>query len=152
MYAYSFHTAVWWSDENFELQACSPPVLSDGGGDIVVFSARSELEAQGKGSEELELLWELERPVRGVRPVAFPALEALRGVVARAVAIVVDHVEDIALRSLLRHCVFIVRTVDIQVVVYAHVDVVVTTKELCVGPVPEDGVAVGHHFGTGLLA
>lgn len=87
-----------------------------------------------------------------MRPVALPALEALGGVVARAVAVVVDHVEDIALGALLGHRVFIVGTVDIQVVVYAHVDVVVSTVELGVGPVPEDGVAVGHHFGTGLLA
>lgn len=77
----------------------------------------------------MELLRELERPVWRVRSVALPALEALRGVVARAVAIVVDHVEDIALRSVLRHGVFIVRTVDIQVVIYAHIDVVVTTME-----------------------
>lgn len=87
-----------------------------------------------------------------MRPVALPALEALGGVVTRAVAIVVDHVEDIALCLRFRHCVFIVRTVDIQVVIYAHVDMVVTTMKLCVGPVPEDGVAVGHHFGTGFLA
>ncbi len=97
--------------------------------DVVVFSARSELEAQREGSEQLELLRELERSVRGVRPVALPAFEALGGVVARAVAVVVNHVEDIALRPLLRHRVFIVRTVDIQVVVYAHVDVVVPTME-----------------------
>lgn len=64
-----------------------------------------------------------------MRPVALPAFETLRGVVARAVAIVVNHVEDIAFRPLLRHCVFVVRTVDIQVVVYAHVDVVVPTME-----------------------
>ena len=64
-----------------------------------------------------------------MRPVALPAFEALGGVVARAVAIVVDHVEDIALRPLLRHRVFVVRTVDIQVVVYADVDVVVSTVE-----------------------
>lgn len=64
-----------------------------------------------------------------MRPVALPAFEALGGVVARAVAVVVNHVEDIALRPLLRHRVFIVRTVDIQVVVYAHVDVVVPTME-----------------------
>ena len=97
--------------------------------DVVVLSARSELKAQGERSEELELLRELERSVGGVRPVALPALEALGGVVARAVAIVVDHVEDVALCPLLRHCVFVVRTVDIQVVVYAHVDVVVPTME-----------------------
>lgn len=64
-----------------------------------------------------------------MRPVALPALEALGGVVARAVAIVVDHVEDVALGALLRYRVFIVRTVDVQVVVDAHVDVVVPAME-----------------------
>ncbi len=64
-----------------------------------------------------------------MRSVALPAFEALGGVVARAVAIIVNHVEDIALRPLLRHCVFVVRTVDIQVVIYAHVNVVVPTME-----------------------
>lgn len=97
--------------------------------DIVVLSARSELKAQGEGSEELELLRELERSVRRVRPIALPAFEAFGGVVARAVAIVVDHVEDVALGPLERHWLFVVRTVDIQVVVYAHVDVVVPTME-----------------------
>lgn len=64
-----------------------------------------------------------------MRPVALPAFEALGGVVACAVAIIVDHVEDVALRPLLRNSVFIVGTVDIQVVIYAHVDVVVPTME-----------------------
>lgn len=97
--------------------------------DVVVLSARSELEAQGEGGEELELLRELERSVGRVRPVALPAFEALGGVVARAVAIVVDHVEDVALGPLQGHRVLVVRAVDIQVVVYAHVDVVVPTME-----------------------
>lgn len=64
-----------------------------------------------------------------MRPVAFPAFEALGSVVACAVAVIVDHVEDVAFCPLLRHCVFIVRTVDIQVVIYAHIDVVVPTVE-----------------------
>lgn len=64
-----------------------------------------------------------------MRPVALPTLEALGGVVARAVAVVVDHVEDVALSALLWHRVFIVRAVDVQVVVYAHVDVVVPAME-----------------------
>lgn len=64
-----------------------------------------------------------------MRPVALPTFEALGGVVARAVAIIVDHVEDVSFCPLLRHRVFIVRTVDIQVVVYAHVDVVVPSME-----------------------
>lgn len=97
--------------------------------DVVVFSAWPEFEAQGEGSEELELLRKLERSVGRVRPVALPTLEALGGVVARAVAIVVDHVEDVALGALLRHRVLIVRTVDVQVVVYADVNVVVPAME-----------------------
>lgn len=64
-----------------------------------------------------------------MRPVALPALKALGSVVTRAITIVVDHVEDVALRPLLRHRVFIMRTVDIQVVIYAHVDVVVPTMK-----------------------
>lgn len=96
---------------------------------VVVLSARSELEAQGEGGEELELLRELERSVGRVRPVALPAFEALGGVVTRAVAIIVDHVEDVALSPLHWHRVLIVRAVDIQVVVNAHVDVVVPTME-----------------------
>lgn len=87
-----------------------------------------------------------------MRPVAFPAFKAFGGVVTRAIAIIVDHVEDVALCPFLRHCVFIVRTVDVKVVVYAHIDVVIPTMELGVGSVPEDSVAVGHHFGAWLLA
>lgn len=97
--------------------------------DVVVFSARSELKAQGEGSEELELLWKLERSIGWVWPVALPTFEALGSVVTRAVAIIVNHVENIALRPLLRHWVLVVRTVDIQIVVYAHVNVVVPTMK-----------------------
>lgn len=64
-----------------------------------------------------------------MRPVALPTFEALGGVVARAVAIIVDHVEDVSFCPLLRHRVFIVGTIDVQVVVYAHVDVVVPSME-----------------------
>ena len=64
-----------------------------------------------------------------MRPVALPALEALGGVVARAVAVVVDHVQDVALRPLHRHRVLVVGTVHVQVVVDADVDVVVTAVE-----------------------
>lgn len=62
-------------------------------------------------------------------PVAFPALEALGGVIACAVAIVVDHVEHVALCPLLGNCVFVVWTVHVQVVIYAHVDMVVSAME-----------------------
>ena len=97
--------------------------------DVVVFSAGAELEAQGEGGEELELLGELERPVGGEWPVALPAFEALGGVVAGAVAVVVDHVEDVALGSVVRHRPHVVRAVHVQVVVDAHVDVVVPAVE-----------------------
>ncbi len=95
--------------------------------DVVILSARPELEAQRERREELELLGELERAVGRVRPVALPALEAFGRVVTRAVAVVVDHVEHIALGSLLRDRVLIMRTVHIQVVVYTDVDVIVST-------------------------
>ncbi len=95
--------------------------------DVVILSARPELEAQRERCEELELLGELERAVGRVRPVALPALEAFGRVVTRAVAVVVDHVEHIALGSLLRDRVLIVRTVHIQVVIYTDVDVIVST-------------------------
>lgn len=97
--------------------------------DVVVLSAWSEFKAQGERSEELKLLRKLQRSVWGVGSVALPALKALGGVVTCAVAIVVDHVEDVALCPLFRHRVFIMRAVDIQVVVYAHVNMVVTTME-----------------------
>lgn len=100
----------------------------------------------------MELLRELEGSVGGVRPVALPALEALRCVVARAVTVVVHHVEHVPLRPLLWHRLLVVRAVHVQVVVYAHVDVVVPAMEPGVSPVPEDRVPVGYHFGAGLLA
>lgn len=97
--------------------------------DVVVLSARSELKAKREGGEELELLGELEWSVGGVRPVTLPAFKALGRVVTRTVAVVVDHVEDVALRPLLGHRVFIVGTEHVQVVVYTHVNVVVSTVE-----------------------
>lgn len=62
-----------------------------------------------------------------MRPVALPTLEAFGCVITGAVAIVVHHVEDIALCPLLRHGVLIVWAVDVKVVVNADVDVVVST-------------------------
>lgn len=94
---------------------------------IVVFSAWSELKAQREWCEELKLLRELERPGGRVRAIALPAFEACRCVVTGAVAIVVDHVQHVALCPLLRHRVHVVGTVDIQVVIDAHVKVVVTS-------------------------
>lgn len=77
----------------------------------------------------MELLGELEGPVGGVWPVTLPALEALGRVVAGAVAVVVDHVEDVALGPFLRDRVLVVRAVDVQVVVDADIDVVVSAVE-----------------------
>lgn len=94
---------------------------------IVVFSAWSELEAQWKWGEELKLLRELERPVGRVGPIALPAFEPRRRVVTGAVAVVVDHVQHVALGPFLWHGVHVVGTVDVQVVVDAHVKVVVTS-------------------------
>lgn len=93
--------------------------------DIIVFSARTKLKAQGKGGEELELLWELEWPVRRQRPVALPAFEAFGSVVTWAVAIIVDHVENVAFRPLVWDGTGVVRTVNIKVVVDADVNMVV---------------------------
>lgn len=61
--------------------------------------------------------------------VTLPTFEALGGVVAGAVTVVVDHVEHVALRPLLRHRVLVVRAEHVQVVVDAHVDVVIATVE-----------------------
>lgn len=93
--------------------------------DIIVFSARTKLKAQGKGGEELELLWELEWPIRRQRPVALPAFEAFGSVVTWAVAIIVDHVENVAFRPLVWDCTGVVRTVNIKVVVDADVNMVI---------------------------
>lgn len=62
-------------------------------------------------------------------PVTLPAFEALGRVVTGAVAVVVDHVEDVVLCPLLWDRVQVVGTEDVQVVVYTHVDVVVTPVE-----------------------
>lgn len=95
--------------------------------DVVILSAGAELKAQGERREELELFGELERSVGRERPVALPSLEAFGGVIAGAVAVVVHHVEDVALGALVRHRGAVVRAEHVQVVVYAHVDVVVAT-------------------------
>lgn len=97
--------------------------------DVVVFMAWAELEAQGEGREQLELLRELQRPVRTHRPVAFPALEAFHVVVAGGVAVVVDHEKDVAFHALLRKGVLVVRTVDVQVVVDGHLHRVFSVHE-----------------------
>lgn len=64
-----------------------------------------------------------------MRSVALPALKAFGRVVTGAVAIVVDHVEDVALRPLLGDCVHVVGTVYVQIIVNADVDVVVSSVE-----------------------
>lgn len=102
----------------------SPSPLTD----VVVLVAGSELEAQREGGEELELLGELEGPIGGVGAVALPALEATLPVVAGRVALVVDHVEDVPLHPL-RQRLLVVRAVDVQVVVDAHLHRVVPAVE-----------------------
>lgn len=95
--------------------------------DIVVLSARAKLKAQGEWSEELELLRELQGSVRWDRPVTLPALEAFRRVVTGAVSIIVHHVEDVALGAVIGHRRTVMRTVDVEVVVDADVNVVITS-------------------------
>lgn len=107
--------------------------------DVVILSAGAELEAQRERREELELLGELQRSVRRQGPVALPALEALGGVVARAVAVVVHHVEHVALGPVVGHRAGVVRTVHIEVVVDADVDVVIS-------PVKSGGNKRTGHF------
>ena len=86
--------------------------------------AHVELVAQREGAVALKLLGELDGRVGRMRPVAFPPLEAqLR--VAGAVAAVADHVEHVLLGhgALWRPPLdagVIVRAVDVQVVVDAH--------------------------------
>lgn len=84
-------------------------------------------------------------------PIALPPLEPFGNVIAGAVAIKVHHVQNIAFGLIFWHRVFIVRAEYIQVVVDAHIDVVVSLLESGVGAVPVDGVAVGHRLGAGLL-
>lgn len=73
----------------------------------------------------MELLRELQRAVGRQGPVALPAFEALGGVVAGAVAVVVHHVKDVALGPLIGDRADVVRTVDVKVVVDADIDVVI---------------------------
>lgn len=97
--------------------------------DIVIFSAWTKFETQWEWCEELKLLGELQGPVGRVRPVALPALETFRRGVARTVAVVVDHIEDVAFRPLLRDRVHVVGTVYVQIIINAYVDVVVSSDE-----------------------
>lgn len=87
-----------------------------------------------------------------MRPVTFPSLEPFGCVVAGTVAIKIHHVQDIALSLILRDRVLIVRAENIQVVIDADIDVVVTPLESGVAAVPVDGVAVGDDFGARVLA
>lgn len=85
--------------------------------DVVVLVPGPELEAQGEGGEELELLREAQGSVRTAGPVALPALEAAHPVLAGGVALVVDHEEDVALHASVGRGTLVERTVDVQVVV-----------------------------------
>lgn len=64
-----------------------------------------------------------------MRTVTLPSLEPFGSVVAGTVAIKVHHVEDVALRLIFRDRVLIVRAENIQVVVDADINVVVTPLE-----------------------
>lgn len=79
--------------------------------------SRPELEAQGEGCEELELLREAQGSVETAGTVALPAFEASHPVLAGSVALVVDHEQDVALHAPVGRGALIVRTVDVQIVV-----------------------------------
>lgn len=97
--------------------------------DVVVLVSWAELEAQGKGCKELKLLGELEWPTGAQWPIALPAFEASDEVVAGDVAVVANHVEDVALHTLGREWRLVVWTVDVQVVVDGHLHRVLTMYE-----------------------
>lgn len=88
--------------------------------DVVVLVSRPELEAQGEGREELELLREAQGPVGTAGAVALPALEASHPVLAGGVALVVDHEQDVALHAAVGWRPLVVGTVNVQVVVDVH--------------------------------
>lgn len=88
--------------------------------DIIVFSPGTKLKAQGKGGKELELLWELEWTV------ALPTFEAFSSVLTWAVAIIVDHVENVAFSTPVWDCAGVMWTVNIKIVVDADVNMVIT--------------------------
>lgn len=83
---------IGWTHVNFQPQAGSVHKVGGCGRDVVVLVSRSELKAQGKGGEELELLGEFEGSPRRSGPVAFPALEASLPVVTGGMALAVHHV------------------------------------------------------------
>lgn len=87
-----------------------------------------------------------------MRPVTFPSLEPFGSVVAGTVAIKVHHVEDVTLGFIFWDRVLVVRAENIQVVIDADVNVVVTPLESGVAAVPVDGVAVGDGLGARVLA
>lgn len=91
--------------------------------------SRSELEAQGEGSEELELLGEAQGPVGTSGAVALPAFEATHPVLAGSVALVVDHEQDVALHAAVGRRPLVVRTVDVQIVVDVHCHSVLSMPE-----------------------
>lgn len=64
-----------------------------------------------------------------MRPVTFPSLESFGSMVAGTVAIKVHHVEDITFSLIFWDRVLIVRAENIQVVIDAHVNVVVALLE-----------------------
>lgn len=97
--------------------------------DVVVLVSRPELEAQGEGREELELLREAQGSVGTAGTVALPALEAAHPVLAGSVALVVDHEEDVALHAPVGGRALVERTVDVQIVVDVHRHPVLSVPE-----------------------
>lgn len=85
--------------------------------DVVVLVSWAELEAQREGCKELELLRELEWPTGAQWPIALPAFEASDEMIAGDVAVIANHVEDVALHALGWERRLVVRTVDVQVVI-----------------------------------
>lgn len=97
--------------------------------DVEILPAWPELKSQWEGREELELFWELQWSIWGMRPITLPPLEPFGSVITGAVAIKVHHVQNVALCLIFWHWVFIVRAEHIQVVIDADIDVVVTSLE-----------------------
>lgn len=120
VYCYSNYTKLC---EGVAVRAPNWFILTD----IIVFSAGTKLKAQGKGSKELELLWKLQWTIWRQRPVALPPFETLGSVVTGAVAIIVDHVENVAFSTLIWDWADVVWTVNIKVVVDADINVVITS-------------------------
>lgn len=61
-----------------------------------------------------------------MRPIAFPPLESFGGVITGTVAIKVHHVKYVAFSLIFWHRILVMRAEYIQIVIDAHINVVVT--------------------------